>query len=217
MKRIKYVLMFIFLFSVLNVKAIDGCQNDEMTHLRELAGLVEFKTSYEITKDLDDVNRAVYSIQVINMNDDLKILYRDDSSSEFELVSKEELESYKFLDGTTLEFRIYSYTANMCTNELLKTEKVELVKYNHYYDENKEKCERYPDFKYCKEFMNVSYDEFEEIDKLFDKYVKEDGGIVLDIESNNTYIYIIGGVLLGIAVITGIIVYRRNKKKKLEI
>ena len=56
-----------------------------------------------------------------------------------------------------------------------------MANYNYYYAENKDRCAEYPDFEYCEEFKDVSYDDFEEIDKLFEDYIKKDSVIIPNI------------------------------------
>ena len=220
MKYINYVkflfIIFVGLFFI-EVKALNGCPSDEIKNLKELANNIEIKTSYDIVKNSDDIEYAQYSVQVINVNEDLKILYRDSSNSQFTKIEVSELESYKFEGGSKLEFKIYSYTANVCTNELLRTITVELPKYNYYYSENKEKCDKYPDFEYCAKFKNVKYSEFSKIDNLFDKYINNNTSIVDSIQNGNYTIYIILSLSIIIIIIVIVVIIRRKyRKKKLD-
>ena len=215
MKKIRICLLIMIMLFTINVKA-DSCSDTEMARLKELANNVEFKSSYEIIENSDEIQVAKYTIKVINMNDDLKILYRESSDSVLEEISVSELESLKFDGGYTLEFRIYSYTANVCTNKLLTTKKVELLKYNSYYAENKEKCDKYPEFKYCKEFMNVKHSEFDKIDEEFSKYLAQNGNFSVTVKENNYIIYIIGGVVLFSLIGVGTLIAIKRRKKKIE-
>ena len=195
-RNIKYLLILIISISFINVKAVSKCSTDEMNNLKELASNMEFKTSYDYFTDENGIELVKYTLKVSNMNDNLKILYRENSSYEFRQVSVSELENYTFMDGLKLEFKIYSYTANLCTNELLRTVKIDLPKYNYYYSINKEKCSKYPEFKYCKEFMNIDNIDVTTIDKLFSEYINENGTIVDKIDNNKTLYIIIGSVLV---------------------
>ena len=216
MKRKIYLgLLFIITFLVnLQVNAIQSCTNTEMERLRELAKNFKIQTSYEM--DVDDENKSLYleySIKFINFDPDLKIIYQLDSESDpIELTSTSEFEDI-FSENSKVDFKIYSYTNNLCTERLLKTYIVNFPSYNDYYYFNKEKCDANSDFKYCKEFMNVEDIDFEKIDKEFDEYLKEDN--INSKITNNLLWYIIGG-LVGIVVLITIIVLIVKRKKKTD-
>ena len=79
MKKVLYITFLIFIsFSFKNVLAIDACTSQEMSRLKELAGNVKFRATHEIAaideefKEID----AVYTISVLNSNEDLKIYYK---------------------------------------------------------------------------------------------------------------------------------------------
>ncbi len=216
MKRKIYLgLLFIITFLVnLQVNAIQSCTNTEMERLRELAKNFKIQTSYEM--DVDDENKSLYleySAKFINFDPDLKIIYQLDSESDpIELTSTSEFEDI-FSENSKVDFKIYSYTNNLCTERLLKTYTVNFPSYNDYYYFNKEKCDANPDFEYCKEFMNVEDIDFKEIDKEFDEYLKEDS--ITSKITNNLLWYIIGG-LVGIVVLITIIVLIVKRKKKTD-
>ena len=215
MKRIIYLLPILLFCFTINVKAIDKCTTEEMNRLNELAKNVQFKTDYEIDSD-EDRTTAIYSIRVIDGNEDLKISYRENTKDEFKFVSFTDFQNLRFDDGIILEIRIYSYTNNLCTDELLKTEKLELTAYNQYYVQNKDKCQKYPEFKYCKEFMNVDYTQFEKIDKEFNEYITINGGVIDNLIAGNIVYYLVIGLIL---VIVGVVIllYLKKRKKVLDI
>lgn len=170
----KLILMIIMFFTVTNVFAIDNCTNDEMKRLRELANNVKITYDYTLNeqKQIDGEYLIFprYKIKIDNLDNDLKIYFRVDYNGELENVD-EIVNDYVIQEGRKLNFYIYSYTNNLCTDELLKTINITFPYYNYYYYENKEKCQEYPDFKYCKEFMKVD-DDFSKIDKEFNQYIK---------------------------------------------
>ena len=175
MKRLKIILMIVLFYITTNVFAIDNCTNDEMKRLRELANNVKITYDYTLNekKQIDGEYLIFprYKAIINNLDDDLKIYYRvNDSNADLENID-EITNDYVIQEGRKLNFYIYSYTNNLCTDELLKTINVTLPYYNYYYYENKTKCQEYPDFKYCKEFMEVDLD-FDKIDKEFDQYIK---------------------------------------------
>ena len=225
MKKVKYLLPIILLFITINVKAIDKCTTEEMNRLNELAKNVQFKTDYEVTpmettndkgeKIINDIDVS-YKIQIINDNEDLKYYYKLSSEKEKKQVSASELSNISFPDGEKLEISIYSYTTNLCTDELLKTEKIDLPAYNTYYYLNKDKCKNNPNFKYCKEFMDINIS-FEDIEKEYDKYLSDNAIKKTSSFIKDNIIYIIGGVvILGFAVYF-VTVSTKKRKKKLDI
>ncbi|MBR3660808.1 MAG: hypothetical protein IKN63_02780 [Bacilli bacterium] len=233
MKKLKYILMFILMTSVLNVKAIDSCTTDEMTRLKELANNVEIKYSYEIITDenleddeeteddseTDEVEeedkdiRVLYKIDAYNLTDDLRLYFADDLSAPIDISN---IKSYEFYEGENINIKIYSHTVNLCTDRVLRNIKIDLPIYNRYYYENKEKCSKTPEFKYCQEFLDVTM-ESSEIDKLYDKYVQ--GMVIEEIKETvnyNIYYIIIGLIIIVISIIFIIIKIRANKKKLKE-
>lgn len=70
-----------------------------------------------------------------------------------------------------------------------------LLLYNRYYHGNKEKCSLYPNFKYCKEFLDTSEIETSTIEQSFEKYINDLNGNIINNKSNLKYIiYIAIGV-----------------------
>ena len=225
MKKIKYILLLSIIFCFINVKAVNKCTMEEINRLNELAKNVQFKTSYEI-KPIETTNEAeekvvvdveaIYKIQIVNNNDDLQYFYKDFSSGKKIKVTANELENLEFFSGQALEIYIYSYTTNLCTDELLRTETIKLPTYNRYYYLNKDKCQENPNFKYCKEFMdiNISYDD---IDEQFGKYINEKNISTIFNFFGQKILYIMAVSVL-ITIIILIIVLKINKrKKKLDI
>ena len=216
MKKIFITIMIVFISLIWkNVYAIDACTTNEMSRLRELAGNVEFKTSYEFD-DVDNEYKNVfifYDIDILNFSDDLKITYELDGT-EYELFSDDK-KIEDLWEGLNLTFNIYSYTDNLCTERLLKTVKVNLPFYSDYYYFNKDKCNNHKDFKYCQEFISIEDREYEDIDKLFQEQVislennKDDNNEI--IKSKNIYIYIIIGVILIILGISIPIIVSKRK------
>ncbi len=222
MKKVKYLIPILIFFIVVNVKAIDSCTTEEMNRLKELANNVKFKTDYEINpieiinddgkKIINDVNVS-YKIKIINDNENLKYFYKLSSQKEKKQVSSNDLANMSFPDGEKLEISIYSYTINLCTNELLKTESIDLPTYNIYYYLNQDKCKNNPDFKYCKEFMNVELSP-DEIEKQFDKYLEEKNIIQASNFLKENIIYILIGVIAIItSLIFGLKIFKKRKKK----
>ena len=109
-------------------------------------------------------------------------------------------------------FELYSYVDNLCTDELIKKVVVDLPTVNSYYYFNKEKCLENPDFKYCQEFLDIKDISYEEIDKLFQEYIKKDDNNSSK-KNNNYLLYILIGISVAIIItITLVIKHRKNKE-----
>ena len=215
MKYLKIYLLIISLFLItsLKVEAYEACTQSEMERLKELAKNVEFKPSYEISY-VDKENKSVevnYKVEIINFDSDLKIQYTSKYGEE-DTIKSDTKEIIDLADGDKLTFKIYSYTTNLCTDEILKTVNVELPKVNDYYYFNKEKCDDNKEFKYCKEFMATDDLDFSEIDKEFEEYLNPSINEIINKLDKKIFIYI--GIGVGI-IVTGtvVIVYMKKKKK----
>ena len=219
MKRIKYLIPILIMFIAINVKAIDACTPEEMNRLRELAKNVQFKTNYNMLTAEDGIDdlEVVYHLNVINFNNDLSIYMKTNDDEEFKIIDPNNMDDKYFFEGEVVTFKIYSHTTNLCTNELLNTNNIKFDYYNYWYYKNKDNCNKYHDFKYCKEFMKTDKND-EEIDKLFNEYKKEINGEndskILDFISNYKYIIIIivSIIIIGVTVF---IILKRNKKERI--
>lgn len=225
MKKVKYIIFLVFIFFVFYEVKAATCSNDEIKRLQEVANNVEIKTNYEIKvyekeyeedddTDLDFVDAyAIYKINIVNSNSELLYYYKTSKIENKELVDINNLANMTFTEDDKLTFYIYSNTLSTCPLKLLKTINVELPVYNRYYYQNKEKCNLYPDFKYCKEFMKVNSNDYEKIDNLFDEYINENTSQNKESKSIDDYkiYFIIGGcVFLSIIVWLGIKNHKKN-------
>lgn len=216
MKRIfKYLSLIIIFLITSNVYAIDECSTKEMNRLKELANNVKINYNYEIQeKELyqDDYIATInYTINFLNLNNELKVYYNNING----LTDISSFDNTNLKEGAHLEFSIYSYTTNLCTNTLLKKITLDLPYYNNYYYKNKEKCLNYPDFKYCQEFMEVSEDDFFKIDQEFSQYIKDDSKKDLDKDNKKIYIIISLIVIVFLILLVIIIIKKRNKKDEI--
>ena len=214
--KICLITLSLFLITSLKVEAYEACTQSEMERLKELAKNVEFKPSYEISY-VDDENKNVevnYKIQIINFDSDLRIEYTSKYEEEDTLKSDTK-EITNLADGDKLTFKIYSYTTNLCTDEILKTVNVDLPKVNDYYYFNKEKCDDNKDFKYCKEFMNTDDLDFEDIDKEFEEYLNPNIEELINKMDKKIFIYI--GIGVGVIVVGTIVIVCLKKKKKYDL
>ena len=222
MKKIKYLLVIVLFFICRNAYAIDDCSTSEMQRLKELANNVDIK--YE-TKIEEVMNQSVvedilvsYSLKIANYNDDLRLYYKL-GNEEKKLTTVQELESLIFYEGNNIQIQVYSWTNNLCTNEILRTITLKLPMYSRFYYLHKEECSKYPDFKYCKEFINSSSlnfdDDIDKVEEAFNNYKKNNNVISVDddIKVNSYYLIGAGALLLMLLVISIIIINIKRRKK----
>lgn len=219
MKKVKYLLPLLLLFITINVKAIDKCTTEEMNRLKELANKIEIKTNFHIEKIEEDKNAGrsdyldvFYTIDIINYDDDLRIFYKSLDDNKYELNIKD-LNNIYFYENRKIQFQIYSYTKNLCTDELLRTISIDFPVYNRYYYYNKEKCQNNPEFEYCKEFYDSSNKTNDEIDKLYEESLNKnvaENGPINAFTNNKIYFVIIPILVISIAVIY--FIFRKKKK-----
>ena len=213
MKKYFFVLVnLVLFFSCKDVLAIEKCTTAEMERLKELASNVNFVTEidYETIDGMiieeEKLVTAFYDIKVLNSSPELKIYYEEDGY-------KYELEDnfIESMEEGTTKFYIYAYTANLCVDELIMTKTIELEELNSYYYYNKEKCQQYPDFEYCKEYYDTDLS-YEEIEKEFDKYLESNNTNPIVSDSSNYAIYIFIGLGL-IVLIVGILIFIKRKRR----
>ena len=215
MKKIIYAFcLFLIYFSYLNVFAIDKCTSSEMARLKELANNVKFNYNHKFEMVDEEYHEiwSSYNFEILNFNNDLKIYV----NGKDDLIDINTFKNRDFSSGEVV-FYIYSYTNNLCTDELLKKVQIDLPLYNEYYYFNKDKCSEYPEFKFCKEFMNISDYNFEEIDKEFQEYIKKEDKNNFINKDNYKLYFIIGGFSLVLIIGVSILIIIKKKGKNSDI
>lgn len=224
MKKIKYLLILLLIISFKNVSAIDNCTSSEMTRLRELANNVEIKYEDKVEEiwEVNDENatsesfvgvNVVYKLVINNYNSDLK-LYIKLNNNEKKIISVEELENKNFYETDNIQIEIYSLTNNLCTDELLRTITIKLPIYNQFYYSHKEECIKYPDFKYCEEFLDLTNVDFDKINAEFEKYLSNQNDVRINNDIKINKYLLIGGIVAIVMIITVLSLWKKNKKKK---
>lgn len=225
MKKIKYLLILLLIISFKNVSAIDNCTSSEMTRLRELANNVEIKYEPKIDEIASDDSSTIdtilvsYRLVVSNLANDLRLYYKS-GNNEKKLITMEQLQNETFYEGMNIQFQIYSWTNNLCTDELLRTINIKFPSYSRFYYFHKEECNKYPDFKYCKEFLDISSinfdDDIDKVEEAYNNYLKDKGVIQVndDIQVNNYILIVISIAVLLIIIISIVLINKKNKKKK---
>ncbi len=208
----KILLIIVSFFISINVYATDACTTSELNRLKELANNVQFKKNYRIIEDKEEnAIDVMYNIDIINYDKDLRIFYKTQYDDEETEVFQREDNIGDFSPTENVTFYIRAFSNNDCITKLLKSVTIKLPAYNEYYYFHKEKCDTYPDFKYCSEFLDTELSD-EEIDKLFDEYLKKDEKTDNEKkEFNYIYIVILGVLLLLTIIVVVIIKNKRNK------
>ena len=207
LKKFIYTLVICMIsFYTTNVFAINECTNEEKSRLQELANNIDGEV-LEI--------EPIYKLKMLNSNADLRYEYKFAEESEKKAIRDYEIGDLEVYEGDVIDFYIYSYTTNLCTNQFIKKIRVVLPTYNRFYYFNKEDCLEYSDFKYCQEFMDTGNKSYEEIEDLFTEYKNEK-----NVKKNDNFIikyfwYIVGGVLgLGALTFGTIVIMKKIKAKE---
>ena len=218
MKRIKCLLLVLLLFVTINVKAASNCDSKELVRLKDLAKKVEFDYTYKLEN-----NKALFSINAVNLNKELKVLvienYYEGKYKEFKDSATHTATIDNFEGGSKVSITIKAFVPNWCSGETLLTKVVKIPYYNDNYDE--EKCKGHEDFKYCKLLVDKKLSQ-EEFNKQYEAYLKNkdknEKPINNETSDNNTTLYlIIAGVVLIIVLTTYVVmsVVKRRKKNSL--
>ena len=214
MKKIWILLFTLMMLFTINVKAEDRCDSKELSRLKELAKKVEFDYDYKLVD-----GKAVFSINAVNLNEDLKVLiiedYYAEKYQEFKDNANHTATINNFQPGEKVTVTIKAFVVNFCSGKTITTKLVKLPYYNYNYDEAK--CKGHEDFKYCKLLIDKDISK-EEFDKQYEAYLNKGENKVTPVEEpkkDNTQLYlIIGAVVLSLIVIIVCIRYLINTRKK---
>ena len=153
---LKFIL-FTLLFLSFNVDA--SCNRDELERLRQLAEKVEFTYQHKIEKveEFDGVfDEITFDITALNLNSDLKVLiindYYNDDYLEFKYNSNGYYTLTGFSNSQKVDVTFKAFVANECSGTTVYTKTINLPFYNTYL--NTDECKQYPEFKYCKEYLD---------------------------------------------------------------
>ena len=214
MKKIKCLLLILLVFLVVNVKADNKCEKEELTRLKELAKKVEFDYDYKLVNE-----QVIFSITAINLDDDLKVMIVDDYYSdkyrEFKNNSDHSNTIDGFKSGEKVSITIEGFVPNWCSGTRLLTKTIKLPYYNYFYDEDL--CRGYEDFKYCKELIdtNITKETFDAQYVLFAESKEVNNN-----EENNLmnsiwkWVMIIASIIVALAIIAIIVLSIIKKVKK---
>lgn len=208
-----YLISFLLSLFIFPICASAECSSERLAELSKIAENVNIDYTYEMVDGTPDI-----TIVASNLTGDI-YLQDDIFGSQISGVGEKVLLDYAL--GTNVVFTIYS-NDNSCKNQALLTKYLNLPTYNQYSTD--ERCITYPDFKYCKVWLDTSGLEYTEFDKQFEEYIKNkidnDSKDKKDVDKT-TLDKVVDFVLknkiiiaLGILVIVGAILFVINKKKK---
>ena len=217
MKKLKYVLFLLLIVLSFDVKAEDRCDKDELARLKALANKVEFDYDYKLVDE-----KAVFSINAVNLNEDLKVLiiedYLNDNYKEFKDNSEHKATLDGFEPGERVTVTIKGYVPNWCSGKTVLTKTVKLPYYNYFYSE--EKCKGYEDFKYCKQLVdgNITEKEFEKQFETYKKNKEKNETPIVEPAKDNTNMYmIIGGAVIVVVIITVVVILIIKRKRRYSL
>ena len=219
LKKLIYTLVICMIsFYTTNVFAINECTNEEKSRLQELANNIKIKYDYKLREDIIDGEvleiEPIYKLKMLNSNADLRYEYKFAEESEKKAIRDYEIGDLEVYEGDVIDFYIYSYTTNLCTNQFIKKIRVVLPTYNRFYYFNKEDCLEYSDFKYCQEFMDISNLDYEQLEAEFSEYIDNQKK---ENESNffkDNLVYVIISILVLVIIAVVIIILRQKKKRE---
>ena len=167
--KTRYLIFIVLLLLLqINVKA-ETCSNDEFKRLKNLADKVEFTYDYEwetfyYDEENDDTyRRANFTITATNLNDQLKVMVEENfllgKYKEFVNNGSGIGSLNNFWEGSKVKITIRAFTDNECAGKILKTATVNLPSLNLTYNNNIDVCNSYPNFKYCRQFLDEKIDD----------------------------------------------------------
>lgn len=213
MKRIKCLLFLFLLLLTMNVNAKNDnlCEQTELKRVREIAKKVEFDYEYELVN-----GKAVFTINAINLNKELKVQIIDneysDDNREFKNAGNNRGSLKNFKEGERVVITITAFVPNWCSGEKVYTKVVKLPYYNYYYDE--EKCKGYEEYKYCKQLIDTSITQ-EKFEKGLESYIENKNKKNKEIQEddNNKVNYIIIGAVSFVVAIGAAVLIIHNVKR----
>lgn len=198
-----------FLFCVLSFPLVTSakCSYERTAELAKLAGNVQFNYSYNEQKE--------FTVYITNMTDDFYIT--DDYGNDFDGTGDK---TVSYSSGSSISYIFYSKDSN-CPNELIIRKYLNIPVYNHYYDSTD--CKTYPDFKYCKMWMNSDVN-FNDFSRELKKYISDNYGVketenkktallgpIVNFVLNNIVYFALGFGLIVLFIILRIIIRRKRR------
>lgn len=206
-----FILLFVF---NLNVLALEKCGNDKVEELKKQADVISAVSQF----DEDGLANGIFNnniVTIYGLPDDFYVI----SKSRSVLFSSEDVvdgainKEVSYGDG---ELYVYSYS---CPEQKLKTIKVELKKYNKFYDSTE--CDDVRDkIEICEKFYdtdNLSYSVFQ---KKLNEYKKNNKKNIINnfnlIKFIKDNIFVAVGLVFIIIVVVVALIAKKIKNNRLE-
>ena len=180
MKRVlKLIIVIISFLIVIDVKAL--CYDEELNEWA-VEATVKFTEDTRVASPYAETTEDLYAyfLSVTPEREDIKIIVTDGSGSkaegkEYSEVGIYGVGCYTNLEEETYTIEVYGGEKSACPNELLKTLRYTVPRFNRYI--KTEYCEEYPDHELCQTYTNATKDmeeeEFKETLGKYDKEIKE--------------------------------------------
>lgn len=214
MKKVRYILFFLACLFISPIISRAECSYQRTAELSRIAGNVQLSYNY----GYDESEGVVYNVHLTNVPNDIFI--RDEYGNEF-IGSFEFEKNYShdyetsFWPGDSVKFYIYSNDDN-CREDFLLTKSVYLPDYNDY--SLSDDCMKYPNFEYCKVWMDTSNIDDDVINKKLLKYISSNNSEDESKKSNVIFTdYLLNKyTLISATIVSGLIIYvfiRRKVRK----
>ena len=207
----KKYLIIIFIFMItLNVNAT--CYSDDLKLMKEQVSGIEFKKNYtlDINKDEKKVT-TYYTISIINKDSSFKYQYRLLKDKNYiDISDKEEFGTFE--GGNKVIVNILG--SGECSNTIIKSRTVDLIPYNSLYYFNKDTCQKYPDYRYCEEWINTLNISQETFNKNLDIYINQLNKKNKDKFDIKEFLSLLVKIIISIIIIIVVVIFIIKKTKK---
>lgn len=179
MKEIyKYLFVFLGCMFIFPLISNAQCSYERQAELSRIAANVQTSYNYSVVE-----KRPEFTVNINNITNDVYVKERETDS----IITKEINDFDIDVSGKTMIYDIYSNDGN-CKDKLLLTKYVTLPNYNAFSAIND--CTIYPEFKYCKMWMNTENITQEVFDSELEKYKASDAMVIDDDGGTNGNIII---------------------------
>lgn len=157
-KRIFYIILGFICMTPFIGKVSAECNYQRLAELSKIATNVKLSYNYD--------GNAKFTVTLTNITNDIYVIYYNPGILSNVTLSGLNEQSVNIGAGTTLNFNIYSNDPN-CYGRKLVTKYISTPFYNYY--SNYDECKKYPKFKYCQRWTNLSITN-EQFESEFEKY-----------------------------------------------
>ena len=224
MKKYFWLLMITIIFILpFKVNALE-CSDKEIIGLKKLKNNIKIKynhlTEEEAKTKYDIESDNLFTLNFYNVPKNIVVISPYDegiiSNTTGENITNVLNGGWAF-GGDEIQFPVYT-TTNYSCYAYLDSIKVRVPWYNKY--SKTDECKANPDFKYCKEFLNIRITE-ETFKKELKKYIENNKTDPEIEQKENLFMYIIKNyywIIIGVfvlAIISTVVIVKRRKRRRL--